>query len=164
MPRTRSEYEAATDSIKRILKQQGLTYKNLAIRLGLSESGVKKILTAQDGSFQRLAQISRELGITMGELLTGEEEAMFELSYSREQQAYLVKEPRALRLYWALVYERRDLKEALSFLHLLPKDAFPILRRLDELRLIELLPEGRLRIPPVRQIRWVGEEIGRAHV
>ena len=47
--------------------------------------------------------------------------------------------------------------EALSFLHLLPKDASPILRRLDELRLIELLPEGRLRIPPVRQIRWVGE-------
>lgn len=152
----RTEYEIATDSIKLSLKRQGFTYKELARRLKLSESGVKKILSSSDGSFQRLAQICKEIGLSMNELLQGQDEGMMELSYSLPQQEYLVAHPKSLRLYWALVYERRSTEEARKISHLDAKELFSNLRKLDQLGLLELLPEGRLRLPAVRQIRWVG--------
>ena len=152
----RTEYEIATESIKLALKQQGFTYKDLAQRLKLSESGIKKILSSSDGSFQRLAQICKEVGLSMSELLEGQGERIMELSYSLPQQEYLMAHPRALRLYWALVYERRPTEEARKISHLDSKEMFSYLRKLDQLELLELLPEGRLRLPAVRQIRWVG--------
>jgi transcriptional regulator with XRE-family HTH domain len=152
----RTSYEIASESLKRALKKQSMTYRELARRLGLSESGVKKILSARDGSFGRVARISDELGLSMGELLSGQDEGMLELSYTAAQQAYLVKEPRALRLYWALVYERKNLGEASSIAGLTLKERFSTLRKLDQLQLLELLPGDRVRVPPVRQIRWVG--------
>jgi transcriptional regulator with XRE-family HTH domain len=156
LPGIRTEYEIATDSIKISLKRQGFTYKELARSLKLSESGIKKILSSSDGSFQRLAQICKEIGLSMNELLQGQDEGMMELSYTLPQQEYLVAHPKALRLYWALVYERRSTEEARKVSHLDAKELFSNLRKLDQLGLLELLPEGRLRLPAIRQIRWVG--------
>lgn len=154
MARTRSQYEIATESIKRALKRQKLTYKDLAKSLKLSESGVKKILTAEDGSFQRLAQICDAVGLSMQELLTGHDESMLDVTFTPAQQDYLMGNLPALKLYWTLVYERRTLAQATALLGL--KDAFPLLRKLDQFQLLELLPAGRVRVPAVRQVRWVG--------
>jgi len=156
MQRTRSEYQVATDSLKLALKAQKLTYKALAKKMGLSESGLKKILTARDGSFQRVAEICDWLGLSMRELLAGHDENVFELAYTPAQQEYLVGTPAAFRLYWALVYERRNLADAEKVAGFSGKASFPILRRLDQLQLLELLPGGKVRVPAVRQVRWVG--------
>jgi len=159
MPRTsrpKNEYEAATTALKRALKQQKVTYGELARRIGLSESGVKKILTAEDGSFQRLAQICEALGLSMRELLAGIAEGEYPLAYSLSQQEYLAANPKAWRLYWALLYERRPLAEAERVAGVSPRESFPLLRKLDQLQLLELLPGGRVRVAPVRQVRWVG--------
>lgn len=152
----KNQYEAACATLKLELKRQKLTYADLAKRLGLSESGVKKILTAGDGSFQRLAEICDSLGLTMRDLIEGHDEGMLELAYSEAQQDFLLSNPQAFRLYWALVYERRPLDEAERIALLSPKQSFPHLRRLDQLQLLELLPGGRVRVPAVRQVRWVG--------
>jgi transcriptional regulator with XRE-family HTH domain len=151
-----SEYQVAMTSVKALLKKQKITYRELATRLGLSESGVKKILTGADGSFQRIIDICRVLGVSVSELLEGASEQMTEVSYSEAQQEYLLKNPRAFALYWFLVYERRSMSEALKQSGLADKDRFPILRRLDQLGLLELLPGDRVRVPSVQQIRWVG--------
>jgi len=156
MAGTRSEYEIATDSLKLALKRQKLTYKDLAAKLALSESGVKKIFSAADGSFQRIAQICEVLGLSMRELLSANEESIFELSYTQAQQNYLVENAKAFLLYWAIVYERRPLAEAEKLAGIGSKESFSLLRKLDQLHLLELLPEGKVRAPAVRQLRWVG--------
>jgi transcriptional regulator with XRE-family HTH domain len=142
--------------LKLALKRQQITYKELARRLGLSESGVKKIFTAKDGSFQRVAEICAELGLSMEELFAGQEESMHEVSFSPAQQEYLA-DPRIFKLYWALVYERRSLADAQQVAGISAKESFPVLRRFDQLQLLELLPGGRLRVPAVRQVRWTGD-------
>ncbi len=156
MAGTRTEYQIAIDSLKSTLKRQRVTYKELAQRLELSESGLKKILSAKDGSFQRLAQICKELGLSMQELLQGNAEQTHEVFYSDDQQEFLLAHPRALSLYWALVLERRTLPDAQKFVGLTEKETFSILRKLDQLELLELLPNTRVRVPPVRPVRWVG--------
>jgi len=117
---------------------------------------MKKILTARDGSFQRIAEICDMLGLSMGELLSGHDENVFELNYSEAQQQFLLGNSSAFRLYWALVYERRTLEQSLQVAALNIKTSFPLLRKLDQLQLLELLPGGKVRVPAVRQVRWVG--------
>ncbi len=64
-----NEYRAAIDILKRTLKERGLTYRQLGKGIGLSESGVKKIFLARDGSFQRLAEICRYVGLSLSEIV-----------------------------------------------------------------------------------------------
>jgi transcriptional regulator with XRE-family HTH domain len=156
MKKARMEYELAMDAVKAALKRQKITYAELAKRLEISESGLKKILSATDGSFQRLAQICEVLGLVMRDLLAGESHTQ-EISFTPAQQEYLAGNTAALRLYWALVYERRALEEAEKLAGLNGKEVFSVLRKLDQLNLLELLPANRLRIPAVRPVKWVGD-------
>jgi transcriptional regulator with XRE-family HTH domain len=45
-------------SLKTLLKSKGVTYTELAEHLGMSESGVKKMLNSKDLSFRRSARCS----------------------------------------------------------------------------------------------------------
>jgi len=151
-----TEYQVAMSSIKESLRRRKLTYRELAIQLKLSESGVKKILTAEDGSFQRVVEICAVLGISITELLAGKNEAIREVSYSEAQQEYFLRNPLAFSFYWLLVYERRGVSDAQSISGVTERDRFSVLRKLDQMQLLELLPGDRIRVPSVEQIRWVG--------
>jgi transcriptional regulator with XRE-family HTH domain len=110
-----NEYRAATEILKRELKKRGLTYQHLAAEIGLSESGIKKILAGYDGSFQRLAQICKVAGLAMADLFSDQETV--DVDFSVEQQKAFLKEPRLFDFYWLLVYERRPLPQAQEELH-----------------------------------------------
>lgn len=153
----RTEYMIVTDFLKKALKEQKLTYRDFSQGLGLSESGLKKMLSARDGSFQRLAQMCKFLGLSLSEALAGSVESMREIQYTQKQQEFLTKDPRAFHLFWLLVYERVSVAKALQALDLNETKAFSILRKLDELRLLKLLPGNRVQVPPLQLIRWAGQ-------
>ena len=155
MKQGRTDYQNATATLKLALKRQKITYRELAQGIGLSESGLKKTLSAKDGSFQRLVKICRYAGISMQDLLDGASEGMRDVTYTDKQQTLLLENQRTFRLYWALAYERRPLAEAEKVAGLSAKESFNALRKLDQAQLLKLLPGGRLRLPPVQPIRWI---------
>lgn len=155
MKPVRTEYQSVTLALKAALKRQKITYRELALGIGLSESGVKKTLSAHDGSFQRLVQICRYVGISVQELIGGASENMRSVTYTAKQQALLLEQPRAFHLYWSLTYERMTLAEAEKATGLSAKESFVLLRKLDQAHLLKLLPGGQVRVPPVQPIRWV---------
>jgi transcriptional regulator with XRE-family HTH domain len=157
MAEERNEYTRATGALKRALKEQGITYRDLASGIGLSESGVKKILSAEDGSFQRLSQMCGYVGMTVGELLEKDSREITEVTFPEEVQEFFIENPDLLELYWRLVYEREPLESIERTWGGGKTEVFKLLRRLDRYGLLRLLPEGRVRIPRVRQIRWVGD-------
>jgi len=150
-----NEYRAAIEALKRVLKERGLTYRELAKGIGLSESGVKKIFLAQDGSFQRLAQICRYVGLSLAEIV--EDKRVVDVGFTNEQQKAFLKEPGLFSFYWLLVYERRPLLEVQQELKLNKAETFRLARKLDLLGLIRLLPGDRLRLPTVKAVRWTGD-------
>lgn len=156
MPREQNEYQVAVAALKRGLKAQNITYQQLAKELGLSESGVKKILSGSDGSFQRLAQIARVAGLSLADLLEEQREEMQPVSFTPKQEEFFLSEPGAFQFYWRLVYERASVEEIEKLTGLAEKDSFRHLRKLDSLGLIKLLPGGKVRVPPLQQIRWTG--------
>lgn len=150
-----NEYRTAIENLKAVLKQKKINYKELAQGLKLSESGIKKILGAQDGSFQRLIQICRFVGISLSELL--EDGKTLDVGFTPRQQTEFLKEPLLFQVYWLLVYERRSMTEVQEELRLNKTEAFRLARRLDVLSLITLLPGDRMRLPSVRAVRWTGD-------
>ena len=63
-----SEVTQLLTTIKRQLKVQGKTYRDVAAALGLSEASVKRLLTSDSFGGDRLVEISNLLGFTLAEL------------------------------------------------------------------------------------------------
>lgn len=150
-----NEYQMATANLKRVLRDRRLTYREIAQGIGLSESGVKKIFSARDGSFQRLSQICRYAGVSIAEVI--EDRRTRDVEFSEAQQKEFLKDSTLFHFYWLLVYERRSLAQVHDELLLSRSEGFRLARKLDMLGLIKLLPHDRIRLPSIKAVRWHGD-------
>ena len=145
-------------ALKRLLKEKGISYRELGRHLGITESGVKKIFASQDASFQRLAQIAHVLGLKIFDILEDIQQSTFEnVQFSPEQQEQFLKDPLLFPLFCKLVIERTSAEDARTELGLSEQKFFSCLRRLDELNLIQLFAENKIKIPPVKMVRDFGD-------
>lgn len=63
------EFPLIAKELKSILKARRIKYAELAPRLGMSESGLKKLLNGVDCSLSKLGQVCDELDISMSSLI-----------------------------------------------------------------------------------------------
>src|ERR1700683_4605620 len=78
-------------TIKRQLKAQGLTYRDVGRALKLSEASVKRVFASERFTVTRLAQVSQLLGFTLAELLRESTSSLPPLDIlTREQETQLV--------------------------------------------------------------------------
>ena len=92
-----SEVNQLLVTIKRQLKLQGKTYRDVASALQLSEASVKRLLTSDTLGVDRLVEISNMLGFTLAEL--AQEAALTETrlrTLSPAQEKELVSDTRLL--------------------------------------------------------------------
>ena len=143
------------NALKRGLRARGLTYRELAQRIGLSEAAVKRMFSRRAMSLLRLEQICEVLGVGLAEL--GAEagrgaEPMARLTRAQEQA--LVDDP-ALMLAMFLSINRWRQEDAMAhFAFTLPQWT-GLLVRLDRLGIIELQPGNRVRPLTARNFRWL---------
>jgi transcriptional regulator with XRE-family HTH domain len=142
-------------TIKRELKAQGLTYKDVAHALKVSEASVKRVFASERFTVSRLAQVSQLLGLTLAELLQESTSSLPPLdTLTREQEAQLVSDDKLLLVavcslnHWSL--------NDITSVYQIPKlEAVKRLRILDRLGLIELLPGDRIRRRAKRDFDWI---------
>lgn len=143
------------NALKRGLRAQGMTYRELAARLDLSEAAVKRMFSRRAMNLARLEQVCEVLGLGLAEL--GAEagrgaEPMARLSRAQEQA--LVEDP-ALMLAMFLCVNRWRQDDVLArFAFSLPQWT-GLLARLDRLGIIELQPGNRVRALTARNFRWL---------
>jgi transcriptional regulator with XRE-family HTH domain len=153
-----SEFKLVINYIRKLMKERGMTYKELARRLNISESGVKKILNGGDASFGRLTEIARALGLTLSDLLSGlEKPKSTKTQFSPKQQEYFLKHMDVFRFFFRLVIERASLARIEKEEGLSKAESFSYLRRLDDLKIIQLLPGDEVRLPPLSAVKNFGE-------
>src|SRR4051812_9222996 len=58
------------ETLKVLLQNKGLTYRDLAKQLGISESSVKRIFSQRDCDISRIAKICEIAGTTLTEVVT----------------------------------------------------------------------------------------------
>ncbi len=152
------------DTLKRLLKSQGLTYANAAARLGLSEASVKRLFSARTFTLKRLDEFCAVLDIDVFELARlarGRTAEMREMTDKQEHA--LAQDARLLGVFYLLLSEwtAGDIVTHYD----VPRIALVrLLVRLDRLGLIELLPNDRVRLKVPKRLRLhPGGPIHRAH-
>lgn len=154
----KGEFGLIISYVKRLMKEQGMTYKDLASELGLSESGVKKIFTGTDASFSRLSEIAGALGLSVSDLLAGvEKPKSTSAQFTPKQQDYFLRHMDVFHFFFRLVIERARVDRIRDEEELTEAEVFSYLRRLDELKLIKLLPGDEVRLPPLSAVKDFGK-------
>jgi len=150
-----NEVSQAIGTVKRLLKAQGLTYRDVASALERSEARVKRVFSDESFTVERLARIARLLGFTLAELLAEAASQVPPLStLTIEQEAKVVGDARLL-LITVCAMNRWTLAEIVAEYRLTRAECLKQLLVLDRMGLIELLPGDRIRPLVARDFDWL---------
>jgi transcriptional regulator with XRE-family HTH domain len=142
-------------TIKRQLKGAGLTYRDVAKAVNLSEPSVKRLLSEGRLTVERLAQFCDLIGMTMPGLLL-EAEASLPLLHTLtdEQEASLVANEKQL-LVTVCALNHWSLNDIVSTYRLSKAECIKHLLVLDRMEIIELKPGNRIRLRVARDFDWL---------
>lgn len=155
------------EALRRALRARGLTYARLAERLGMSESGVKKLFAQQDCALSRLEEISHAAGLSLAELIETASRPPFEqVELTDTQQRALLGQPLLLGVFWKLSVERWTTRQVAAAFGLRDAALRRALSELDRLDLIALeQPGDRVRLRHGDLSQWLprGPLLGYLH-
>lgn len=142
-----SQVSGLLEALKSTMKIRGVTYKDVAAILELSESSVKRLFSTKSLSFDRLELICEHFEISLSEVfkraeLEGQDS---EASMSVEQESALASSPELLSLY-ALLYSGLKSSEILKAYDINKVRLERLLLKLDKLGLIELHANNRVKL------------------
>lgn len=144
------------DTLKRVLRARGLTYRQLAVELEMSEASIKRLFSTRNVSVKRLERICELAGISLVELAKQTDARMRSVEALSEQQEREITADPGLLLVTFLVVNGWCFDEMLRHYTFSAPQLVRHLAKLDRIRLIELLPNNRFqpRISP--HFAWRG--------
>lgn len=144
-------------TLKHRFKAAGLTYREVAHALDLSEPSVKRLLSTGRISVERLAQICDLLGLTMAELLHEAETSAPRLhTLTREQEARLVADEKFL-LVTVCALNHWSMDDVVTTYRLTAAECIRHLLALDKMALIKLKPGNRIQLLVARDFDWLAD-------
>lgn len=149
-----SKASTLVDILRRELKDRRITYQELAKRIKLSESSVKRMFSTKSLTLQRLDQILDAAEINLHDLTlrSYEESLIDELSYEQEEE--LVRDLKKL-IVAVSVMNYLSLEQIVEIYAISEPDVIAYLVRLDHLGILELLPGNRIKLLISRTFRWI---------
>jgi DNA-binding Xre family transcriptional regulator len=139
-------------SIRATLRQRGMTYRQLAAALQLSEPTVKRDLSRGNFSLGRLDAICSALDVSLSDLLQAPSGAML-TTLSETQERALVRDPRLLLVTYLLVNDWKWAEITTTF-QLDDEALTSAVLSLDRLRIIDYRPPRRMRKLTARNFAW----------
>lgn len=140
-------------TLKRVLKTRGVTYADLAQRISLSEASVKRLFSQGTFTLERLEQVCAALEIDVFELAKlarGEQARAQELTVKQEQA---LARDRVLLGVFYLAYNGWQIGDIVAHYELTRLQVFSLLRKLDGIGVLDLLPGDQVRIKVARNLR-----------
>jgi len=142
-------------TIKRLLKARGLTYRDVARALALSEPSVKRVFASERFTVARLAQVAELLGYTLAELTQEAAASMPSLhALSATQEAQLVSDEKLL-LVAVCAFNHWTPADMVAAYRLTAAECLKRLLALDRMGVIDLLPGDRIRLRIARDFDWL---------
>ncbi|KTC86571.1 helix-turn-helix domain-containing protein [Legionella brunensis] len=141
--------------LKEQLKLQGLTYKELAKRLGLSEASVKRLFSQKDINLHRLETICECIGLSLSEafeLLQKRNKPIMHLTVTQEEELISNK---MLLLVAICILNHWAFSDILHFYNLSEHDLIRQCARLDQMKIIELQPANRFKRLIHADFHWI---------
>ena len=141
-------------ALKKELKAAHLTYADLAKKLGMAESSVKRMLARGDMPLSRIDAICRALKLDFGELARRVADAQPLLAELTQQQEKAVVADKKLLLVAICVLSQWTLEQIVTSYRLSEAEGVKYLAQLDRIGIIELRPLNRYRLKLAKTFRW----------
>lgn len=143
------------EALKRVLKERGMTYADVATVLGISHASVRRTFAQRSFTLARIDEICELAGIDFLTLarMAGEMRPAMPTTLTDAQEQALVDEPLALFCFhlalggWTV--DRMEADYAIDQTQLIPA-----LLKLERIGLIQLLPGNAIRLMTARSIDW----------
>lgn len=132
------------DALKRELKAKSLTYKDVAEALKLSEASIKRSMTSQDLTLQRLSDLCRVAGTSLAQIISRVTQDASSVTLTVEQEAQLANDIDLLKLIFFLRRGKTHAEIAKTF-QFDPSTLQQKLLILDKMKVIELHPESKVK-------------------
>ncbi len=143
------------DTLKHQLCKQGLTYKQVAGRLGLSEASVKRLFAENSFSLARLGQVCGIMNLEIADLIHQmEKNVELTTRLSREQEAELVADTRLLLMAYFLM-NKLEFSDIIHIYDISEIEGIRLLTKLDRMKIIELLPGNRVKLMFSKSFEWI---------
>jgi len=149
-----SSPELVMGALRSALKAAGITYRELARRVGMSESSIKRVFSQGDLSLRRLAAFCQAAGLSMEDVLRDAAEAAppaDQLTLAQERS--LMADP-LLLLVAVCCLGHWSLEQVIETYRIDEPACVRALVQLDRLGLIELKALNRYRLRVSRAFRW----------
>ena len=150
-----SQIKHVNQTLKRLLKQHQLTYKDVAHALNMSEANIKRIFATQSFTLERLEEICQLIHINLSDLFLLAEkqtEQLSQLTLNQEQE--LIDDPK-LFLVAVCVRDGWQFDEMISQYQISQHECIQLLAKLDKLKMIDLLPNNHYKLRIAQDFRWI---------
>lgn len=142
------------DALKASLKARGVTYAALGRRLSLSEGSIKRLFSTESISLRRLMQICDALEIDLYDVAKiARTQASTGTRLSLTQEGALAADRRLFVVFHLLLNEWA-IDEIVDRYDIARPEVLRLMRRLQELRLIELKRSNQVRMLTSGAIEW----------
>jgi DNA-binding Xre family transcriptional regulator len=141
-------------ALKQELKAARMTYADLARKLGMAESSVKRMLAKGDMALSRIDAICRALKLDFAELARRVADAQPLLAELTQQQEKAVVADKKLLLVAICVLSQWTLEQMVTAYRLSEAEGIKYLAQLDRIGIIELRPLNRYRLKLAKTFRW----------
>ncbi len=150
-----AQVSALVDTLKASLKAAGIKYTQVAAALQLSESSIKRKFSRKEFSLSELDRICALADLQISDLVRRMEENRGRLqALSAEQEQEIAGDP-ALLLVAVSVLNRWSCEQLLDFYNFSDTELVRMLARLDRLKMIELLPNNRIKLLVAANFGWL---------
>ena len=146
---------AFIDIVKQSLKSHNLTYADVGQKLNMSEANVKRQFAAKRFTLDRLESICKIMDMELSDLFQLYEESRQRITQlSIEQEQGLVKDRKLLAVAVG-VRNRLSFVELREQYQLSETECVQYLAQLDRLKVIDLLPNNRIKLRIAEDFSWL---------
>jgi len=150
-----TQTQQLVQTLKRLLKESGKTYADVAKHLAMSEANVKRLFAKSHFSIQRIEKISNYINYTLIDLMKQmESQQQYVSSLSQSQEKTLVQDQELL-LVAICALDHWRLTDITYHHHMSKTQCIHQLAQLDRLKLIELLPNNHYRLLIASDFKWI---------
>ena len=146
---------ALIDTLKQALKSHRLTYAGVARKLGMSEANVKRMFASKRFTLERLEAVCKLMQLELSDLFQLYEESRHRITQlSEEQEDELMRDTKLL-LVAVSVRNRLSFEEIVRNYRVSKTECIRALAKLDNLKIIDLLPNNRYKLRIAEDFRWL---------
>ena len=142
-------------TLKACLKAERKTYADVAKQLKLSEASVKRLFASEDFTLARLEAICQMLGMELSDLVQKMNESRQRLECLTPQQERELVEDMKLMIVTVCIFNRWTVQQITDVYVMTEAECVRKLVRLDSLKIIELLPQNRVKLLISPNFKWL---------